>query len=349
MLQVARSEASMRRQLTELLLLLVFGLPLGVAMAGVGGYVLAHKALAPVDLMASRARAITADRLSDRLPVANPRDELGRLATVFNQTLERLESSFEQMRRFTADVSHELRTPLTAIRVVGEVALRDDRDAAAYRTVIGSMLEEVDRLSILVDRLLTLSRAQTGEEKLSREIVALADLAEEVVAELGVLAEEKQQDLRIEAHGGPRTLGDRIVLRQAITNLIDNAIKYTPSGGKICVRVLQTAEAAVLEVRDTGPGIPKDVQTHIFDRFSPASAPLRTMRAAGGWGLGLAIARWAVEANGGTISATSSSEGSEFRLTLPFAMPPDPPDLESRRRSVAELRGIVATPRPQST
>ena len=132
---------------SDLALILVLGLPLGVATAGFGGYSLARRALAPVERMAERARTITAERLSDRLPVDNPDDELGRLATVFNETLGRLEASFEQMRRFTADVSHELRTPLTAIRSVGEVGLREPRDEPAYRAIIGSMLEEVDRLS----------------------------------------------------------------------------------------------------------------------------------------------------------------------------------------------------------
>ena len=209
----------------------MLGLPLGVAIAGLGGYSLARRALAPVERMTERARLITAERLSDRLPVDHPDDELGRLATVFNETLGRLEASFEQMRRFTADVSHELRTPLTAIRSVGEVGLREPRDGRDYRAIIGSMLEEVDRLSGLVDRLLTLSRAESGQAKLSVEVVDLNELAEDVVSYLGVLAEEKGQSLTVEAVGAPRGLGDRLVLRQSLINLVDNAIKYTPSGG----------------------------------------------------------------------------------------------------------------------
>src|SRR5207248_2475702 len=175
-IQVARSETLMQYELRQLFFMLALGLPLGVAAAGAGAYSLARLALAPVDRMADRARHITAERLSDRLPVGNPNDELGRLATVFNETLSRLESSFDQMRRFTADVSHELRTPLTAIRSVGEVGLRGRRDQGEYRAIIGSMLEEVDRLAVLVDRLLTLSRAETGEARLSIEPIALKDL-----------------------------------------------------------------------------------------------------------------------------------------------------------------------------
>ena len=161
--QVAASEGPMLDELRKLSLVLLLGLPLGVAAAGLGGYSLARRALAPVDRMAERARLIAAERLKERLPVDNPEDELGRLATVFNETLMRLEASFEQMRRFTADASHELRTPLTAMRSVGEVGLRGKRSEPAYREIIGSMLEEVDRLSHLVDRLLTKGVMASGD------------------------------------------------------------------------------------------------------------------------------------------------------------------------------------------
>jgi signal transduction histidine kinase len=187
-IQVAESELSMRNHVRDFFFILLLGLPIAVAASGLGGYYLAKRALAPVDRMAEQARLITAERLTERLPVDNPTDELGRLATVFNETLMRLESSFAQMRRFTADASHELRTPLTAMRSVGEIGLRGRRDGVAYREVIGSMLEEVDRLSLLVDRLLTLSRADSGESVLSRDRVDLRELAEEVSTQLGVLA-----------------------------------------------------------------------------------------------------------------------------------------------------------------
>jgi signal transduction histidine kinase len=193
-IQVARSEAAMRAELRELSLILVFGLPIGVVIAGLGGYTLARGALAPIEQMTERARTITAERLGDRLPVDNPDDEMGRLASVFNETLGRLEESFNQMRRFTADVSHELRTPLTAIRSVGEVGLRGHRTEASYRGIIGSMLEEVDRLAGLVDRLLALSRADTHQQaRLALDVVDLAALADDVAGHLGVLAEEKGQ------------------------------------------------------------------------------------------------------------------------------------------------------------
>ena len=255
--QVGRSEALMRQEVGDAALVLLLGLPLSVAAAGLGGYYLARGALEPIAHMTERARAITASRLGERLPIDNPDDELGRLAAVFNETLGRLDSSFTQMRRFTANVSHELRTPLTAIRSVGEVALREPRDAASYRAVVESMLEEADRLSGLVDRLLTVSRADSGDRARARDAIDLADLADNVAGHLGVLAEEKEQALVVLRDGRPACRGDRIVLRQAVINLVDNAIKYTPAGGRIEVRVSAANGSAVLEVADTGPGVPE--------------------------------------------------------------------------------------------
>src|SRR5436309_2639600 len=265
--QVARSEGSIIQDQHRLVYLLLLGLPVAVAAAGIGGYALARRALAPVDRMAERARSINAERLNDRLPVDNPDDELGRLATVFNDTLTRLELSFDQMRRFTADASHELRTPLTAIRSVGEVGLRARRDEETYREIIGSMLEEADRLARLVDRLLTLSKADTGQASLSVDIVDLCDLADRVAGQLDVLAEEKQQSIHMVRDSWPRCNGDPLVLRQALLNLVDNAIKYSSVGGRITIRIAQSPAEATIDVCDTGPGIPAELQSRIFDRF----------------------------------------------------------------------------------
>jgi heavy metal sensor kinase len=317
-IQVAASEKPMQDSLRQLLFVMLLGLPLAVVVAGLGGYTLARGALAPVDRMAEQARTITAERLTERLPVDNPNDEFGRLATVFNQTLTRLESSFDQMRRFTADASHELRTPLTAMRSVGEIGLRAKREPAEYREIIGSMLEEVDRLSLLVDRLLTLSRADTGESVLAMDRVDLGQLAEEVTAQLDVLAEEKQQSLSLTVDGPSSCVGDRMVLRQALLNLVDNAIKYSPIGGRISVRVSRSAEgAAMLDVSDTGPGIPAEQQQRVFDRFYRVDRS-RSRENGGGTGLGLSIARWAVEVNGGQLTLENRNEpGATFRITLP--------------------------------
>jgi len=313
--QVARSEGSIIQDLRQLQYILLLGLPIAVVASGLGGYILARRALTPVERMAERARLINAERLNDRLPVDNPSDELGRLASVFNDTLSRLQLSFDQMRRFTADASHELRTPLTAMRSVGEVGLRGRRDEAAYREIIGSMLEEVDRLALLVDRLLTLSRADTGKAQLSLEVVDVPELASQVAEQLGVLAEEKGQSIQVECSAVPSWVGDRIVLRQALMNLVDNAIKYSPSGGRIEISVSQAPEGTILEVADTGPGIPPDLQSRIFDRFYRVDEA--RSRENGGTGLGLAIAKWAVEVNGGRLTLEPpKGAGSRFRITL---------------------------------
>jgi heavy metal sensor kinase len=315
-IQVARSEASTRMELSQLLLFLALGVPLAGAVAGLGGYSLARRALAPVERMAERARSIAADRLGERLPVDNPNDELGRLASVFNATLGRLESAFGQMQRFTSDVSHELRTPLTAIRSVGEVGLRERRDERAYREIIGSMLEEADRLSCLVDRLLTLSRVDSGQAKLSFEVIDVGDLAADVAAQLGVLAEEKHQIIEIASVGSPQCLGDRVLLRQALTNIVDNAIKYSPDGERIDIRVSGSPAGSIVDVSDSGPGIAPSREGRIFDRFYRAGGA----DSLPGTGLGLAIAKWAVEAIGGSLSLQKTPGGGcTFRMTLPSA------------------------------
>jgi heavy metal sensor kinase len=320
LVQVARSEAPLMQDLRQLTLVLILGLPFGVLASVLGGYSLARRALAPLDRMTERARTINAERLQDRLPVDNPHDELGRLATVFNDTLGRLESSFERMRRFTSDASHELRTPLTAIRSVGEVGLRGKRDEHAYREIIGSMLEEADRLALLVDRLLTLSRADAGRSKLSSDTVDLCELAGEVAEQLDVLADEKHQTIHLERKAPATWVGDRLVLRQALLNLVDNAIKYSSEGAHITIRVDKDAEGAVLEVSDTGPGIPEELQPRIFDRFYRVDES--RSRNYGGTGLGLSIAKWSVEANGGRLTLESKNgSGCTFRITLPQVQP----------------------------
>jgi heavy metal sensor kinase len=317
-IQVGRSEAPMRAQSRDLLLILLLGLPLAIVVAGVGGYTVARRALAPIERLTAHARTITAERLGEQLPVDNPEDEMGRLAAVFNGTLGRLEESFGLMRRFTADVSHELRTPLTSIRSVGEVGLRGHRDEAAYRSIIGSMLEEADRLATLVDRLLTLSRAETRQSRPASEPVDLGELAENVAAHLGVLAEEKRQSIVVERHGSPLALGDRFAMRQALINLLDNAIKFTPAGGTIQIRLTDLPSAAIVEVIDSGPGVAADARPRIFDRFYRADGLEEA-----GTGLGLSIARGAVEATGGHLTLESTGpQGSTFRITMPRVAPP---------------------------
>jgi len=316
-IRVGRSEARMDTELRRILLVLGLALPLVVVLAAAGGHFLARRALAPVGRMAERACTITAERLNERLPIVDPGDELGQLAGVMNELLARLEASFEQLRRFTADASHELRTPLTAIRSVGEVGLQDQRDPGAYREVIGSMLEEADRLTRMVDGLLTLSRADAGRIPINREEVDLSALATEVTEHLGVLAEEKDQQVEVQDGAQVTASVDPVVIRQALINLLDNAIKYGPAGSRIEVAVTRRDGAACLEVRDQGPGIPREHQPHVFDRFYRVDAA----RGGQSTGLGLSIAKWAVEVHAGKVELESTPAGSTFRIVIPEPVP----------------------------
>jgi heavy metal sensor kinase len=318
-LRVAYSEERLWRELGEFGEVLLLGFPIAVLLAGFGGYALARKALSPIDSMATEATKISAERLGDRLSIENPDDELGKLGTVFNDMLGRLQAAFDQLRRFTSDASHELRTPLTAIRSVGEVALQDQRSAAEYRDVIGSMLEEVDRLTRLAESLLALSRADAGHVQLRREEIPLLGLAKEASSVVEVLAEEKRQQIGFEGDANLAVSVDRLILRQAIVNLLDNAIKYSPQRSRILVRVQSGGDKQVfLDVVDQGPGIPGEHQPYVFDRFYRVDKA-RT-REWGGAGLGLSITRWAIEAHGGEITLKSEEgHGCIFRVSLPAA------------------------------
>ena len=192
------------------------------------------------------------------------------------------------------------------------------------------MLEEVDRLSCLVDRLLTLSRAELGQAKLTLDAVDLRGLAEEVAAHLGVLAEEKRQSMTVEAEGSPQGLSDRLMLRQSLINLVDNAVKYTPVGGTILIRVTELATTATIDVIDNGPGIVNELRGRIFDRYYRAGETRATET--GGTGLGLSITKWSVEVNGGQLSVEPTiGGGSTFRITLARAKAPR--HHEARRRT----------------
>ena len=318
-IRVAYGEDRLWRELSEFGEVLLLGFPIAVLLAGFGGYALARKALAPIDSMATQATKISAERLSDRLSIENSEDELGKLGAVFNDTLARLQAAFDQLRRFTAAASHELRTPLTAIRSVGEVALQDQRSPVEYRDVIGSMLEEVDRLTRLSESLLALSRADAGHVQLQREDISLVRVAREASSLVEVLAEEKRQRIDIEGNAELLVSVDRLILRQAIVNLLDNAIKYSPPESRILVRVQSEGDKQVsLDVVDQGPGIPSEHQPYVFDRFYRVDRA-RT-REWGGTGLGLSITRWAIEAHGGNVALESTEgRGSTFRISLPLA------------------------------
>ena len=317
-LRTSRLEDRVRAQLWEILVVLVLGLPLVVALASLGGYTLARRALTPIDHLASEARRITADRLHERLSVPNPDDEIGRLAAVINDTYARLESSFDQLRRFTADASHELRTPLSVIRGIGEMQLNHTHTPDEYKEAIGSMLEEVDRLTSLVDTLLRLSHGDAGTIRLSLEALDFGQLIRDVASSLGILAEERRQTLTVDVRDDVVVNADRLVLREAFTNVIDNAIKYSPKGSPIVVSVRADGERAAVDIVDEGAGIAAEHRQRIFDRFFRLDEG--RSRDSGGTGLGLAIAKWAVDVSGGQINVEGRpSGGSVFRVVLPAA------------------------------
>jgi heavy metal sensor kinase len=285
-------------------------------LAVAGGFFLAGQALSPIQTMAAKARLITADNLADRLPVENPDDELGQLAAVFNEMLARLQNAFERLRRFTADASHELRTPLTVIRSVGEVGLRKEQDAAAYRETIGSMLEEADRLARLAENLLALTRLDSGSSARAEEPTEISSFVTEAVDCLRVLAEEKNQQMILALEPGIAISIDRIMIRQAVINILDNAIKYSPPGSRIFVSSRRTEAGDVcIAIEDEGPGIPAAERSRIFERFY--RMPRSSAADGNGAGLGLSIAQRAVEASGGRIEVSEGNNGgSIFKIVL---------------------------------
>jgi heavy metal sensor kinase len=316
MVRLAVSEEPLWREFWEMVTLLLIGLPVTVLLVAATGYLVAARALRPVDSMAQRAAQITAEQLDARLAIENPNDELGQLGVAFNDTLARLERSFEQLRRFTADASHELRTPLTAIQSVGEVSLQMHGDVRYYRDTIGSMLEEANRLASLVDSLLTMARADAGRIQLQMAEVNLFDLAHETVKFIEVLAEERHQTIHIVGSPHISIAADRTILRQAIVNLLHNAVKFSPENGEVRVRVRATGDDAIVEIQDNGPGIPLEHRTRIFERFYRVDKS--RARAAGGAGLGLSIAQWAISIHGGRIEVICEpGPGTTFRIYLP--------------------------------
>jgi heavy metal sensor kinase len=322
LIRLGYSERPIWARFEELSVAALLAVPIVLALAGLGGYLLAKRALTPLEEMARRAEEITSERLHERLPNGEVDDELGHLAGVFNKLLARLEQSFEQLRRFTSDASHELRTPLTSIRSVGEVALQKDGSREEYRDTIGSMLEEVNRLTALVDSLLTISRADAGRIQLHPTVFSAMDLAREAAGLFEVLAEEKNQRITVQGDEGVKVKGDRVFLRQAVVNIIHNAVKYSPVGGAISVRVQYEPEGSIrVDVVDSGPGIAPEHASKIFDRFYRVDES--RSRGAGGAGLGLSIAQWAVRVHGGDIhlKATQGS-GCTFQICLPPAATP---------------------------
>jgi heavy metal sensor kinase len=319
-LQVARPLEPIETVLERLLLLMGASIPPALLLATAGGLFLAGRALMPIDRITRAAERIGAENLSRRLEVPPTRDEVARLAATLNGMIARLDASFARQRQFTADASHELRTPLAIIRSQAEVTLSRARTAREYREALDNIAADADRMSALVGDLLTLARADAGEERLALEPVPLGELVAGVVEQLRPLASAR--DVALERSGeesGPIVRGDQTRLTQLALNVVENAIKYSP-GGRVEVGLSRADGSARLVVSDTGIGIPAEHLPHLFERFYRVDKA--RSRAEGGSGLGLAICAWIAGAHGGAIQVESvPGGGSVFTVVLPLEGP----------------------------
>ena len=296
-------------------------IPICIVVAGLFGWLFAKKSLAPVASMTERVQHIYADNLDERLPIKQTHDEIGRLAQTFNDLLSRLQAAFQKERQFMADAAHELRTPLYVVRTAVDVTLKQaQRTEAEYREALQMVSQQERRLTRIVEDLFLLGCATDGGRRLQTSDFYLDELIQDTVKVIGILAREKGVAVEAVVIPGICFHGDEALLRQMLLNLLDNAVKYIPSGAKVIV-TLQVIETAVrIEVADAGPGIPAEVQPHIFERFyrGDQARSHRDKGMGAGAGLGLSIARWIAEAHGGTIVLSrSDSQGSLFSITLP--------------------------------
>ena len=302
-----------------------WAIPAALLLAGIGGYFLARKSLAPVTAMALQARHMGAASLHNRLAVANERDELGQLALSFNQLLERIEASFEQQRRFVADASQELRTPVAILRGETEVTLsRTDRSTEEYRQTLAILRDESQRLAHIIEDLFTLTRADAGQYPLTLRANYLDELVGEALVRARSLALAKNVTLTSSIESDLPIQADEALLGRMLLNLLDNAIKYSPPGSKVELSCRRDGENYVVSVSDHGPGIPPELQARIFERFFRADkARSRADGDAAGAGLGLAIALWIAEVHHGRLELTRSDpSGSVFSVILPASTNP---------------------------
>jgi heavy metal sensor kinase len=314
-IQVAAPLNEFYEALERFRLILLLFVPVLLIGATVGGYWISRRALHPVDQITTAAESISIRNLSDRLEVPNTADELQRLSETLNKMLARLNSSVQRMSQFTADASHELRSPLSLIRTTAELAAKGGRTSSEYHEDMVQILSEAERTSRLIDSLLLLARADSGEDGLQREPTNLATSVREAVDQACSLAANRDIELTSKILVDPAVvLGDGEALRRLLFILIDNAIKYNTEGGSVQVMLGIADGRAVCTVSDSGIGIaPKD-QQHIFDRFWRADK----VRGDGGVGLGLSIARWIVESHQGTIAVSSEvGKGTTFTVRMP--------------------------------
>ena len=316
--EVGAPENDISSALGGLLFTLVLGFPVFIGLTAVGAYHLLGRALRPVDEIVRSAERITLRNLSQRLPAPGTGDEVERLTLALNRMIQRLDESYQVTSRFAADASHELRTPLTIMRGELEALLKFDGIGEDDAQQIGSVLEEVDRLTAIVEGLLAISRLEAGETQLGKTPVDLSRLAATTVEQLLPLAEEKAIALECRTAPGVMVEANEVRLKQVVVNLVDNAIKYTPESGRITVQVAAENSEAILEVTDNGIGISAEALPHIFQRFYRSEQA--EARRARGTGLGLSMVQSILEAHGGKISVESrEGNGACFRILLPLS------------------------------
>ena len=309
--------------LSEARMAMLIAVPLTLVLAWVGGWMLARRSLAPMVEIREHAARIGASNLGERVPIASPNDEVGQLAAVINALLVRLERSFSQQQQFMADASHELRTPVTVVQNETSLALsRPNRTPAEYEEALTVVRAAARRIRRIVDDLFLLARADAGEQPLRRAPVYLDEIVTECLREARSLADACDVRLASAPLAEAPFMGDEPLLHRLVLNLLDNAIKYSLPGASVAIRLLAVRATYVIEIEDTGPGIPHDVQPRIFDRFVRADAARshdgETLTS--GAGLGLSIARWIAEAHGGKLELGRTDErGTLFVLTLPAA------------------------------
>jgi len=302
--------------LRGLIVTLLFGLPVLVLIVSGGGYLLVRRSLQPVEDIRATAEKITFGNLSNRLPVPPTGDALEHLSGTLNQMLNRLEAAYEQASRFSADASHELRTPLTIIRGELESIASEKNLSESLHDRIGSVLEETERLSRIVESLFAISRLDAGEAKIQHVQFDLAALVRATADQMSLLAEEKKITVQIAAEAPVSVEGDPSRIKQVVVNLLDNAIKYTPKEGNIILKISAAQRKAILEVCDNGIGIPASSLPHVFERFYRADKT--RSRETMGAGLGLAIVRSICLAHGGNVDIQSiEGKGTSCRVELP--------------------------------
>jgi heavy metal sensor kinase len=332
-LQVGRPVAEVSATLHQLALLLALAVPFTLLLASTGGLFLAARALDPIDRITRAAAAIGADDLSRRLNFRT-RDEVGRLAATFDRMLDRLERAFRRQRQFTADASHELRTPLTMLASQIDVALERERTPEEYIELLQSLREDGGRMAQLVSELLTLARADAGQQLLTREELDLGELVRSVAEAMQPLATQRGVQLNEDVTQRVSVMGDQTRLTQLVINLVDNALRYTSPGGTVTVAVTGDAGWATLRVQDTGIGIAAEHLPHLFERFYRAD-PARA-RTDGGAGLGLAIAQWITQAHGGQIAVDSTlGQGTTFSVRIPGVQVVATPAASAKERVAA--------------